>query len=456
MNQEAGDGSATMAVMYQAILNEGIRYVTQSGCNPMLLRSGLETGLQAILETLRREATPLKGKEQIAGVARGMCQEDVEMANTLGEIFDIVGPEGLIVVEKGNKPEMEREYVEGTYWHLSGWFSRWLVTDPAGKRTLFEDAALLISDLSITDPNQLISVLEKCVKAGVKKLVIVATQVSDSVVGLLVKNNQAKTIETLAVRTPKVAEMDRVAAMEDIALLSGGKAFYSAAKDTFENFQVEDLGHARRAWATESLFGMFGGKGDPRRIRQHIVHMRGKLRLADEEHEKTNLHQRLGRLTGGTAILRVGGITATEIEARKTMAERAVTGLRNALLGGVVAGGGAALISAQSALAGLPAKYDEDTIAFKILVRALEEPMRTIARNAGARPDNIVEKVKAGPKGYGFDARQRQIVDLRQAGILDSVLVLTKALEIAVSGAAMALTTDVIVHHKKPKESLEP
>lgn len=456
MHQEAGDGSATMAVMYQVLVNEGWRVINQFGYNAMLVREGLETGLKVVLDALRQAGTPLAGKANITAMARGLCREDEAMASMLGEIFDLVGPEGLIVVEKGNTLEMEREYIDGTYWHLSGWFSRWLVTDVKERRTLFEEAALLITDLALTDPNQLVPVLEKCAQAGVKRLVIVAADVSDRVVGLLVKNNQAKTIESLAVRTPKIAEIDRVAAMEDIAVLSGGRAFYSAAKDTLEDFQVEDLGHARRAWATESLFGMFGGKGDPRQIRQQMGQIRAMLKLAETEHEKTTLQQRLGRLAGGTAILRVGGLTATESDVRKVMAERAVTSLRNAILGGVVVGGGVALLNAQTALLNLPAKHEEAKVAYKILARALEEPMRAIATNAGAQPDIILEKVKAGPLGHGFDARQHQIADLRQRGILDSALVLKQALEIAVSGAAMALTTDVIVHHRKPKESLEP
>jgi chaperonin GroEL len=456
MHRQAGDGSATMAVMYQVILNEGIRYITQAGANAMLLRSGLEQGLRAVTECLDQMAAPLAGKEQFTNIVRSTCPDDAEMAGMLGEIFDIVGAEGLIVIEKWNKAGLEREYIDGTYWKLSGWFSRWLVTDPIAQRTMFEDASLLISDLTLTNPDQLVPVLDKCVQAGVKRLVIIAKEVSDSVIGLLVKNNRAKTIQTLAIRTPKISEMDRVAAMEDIAMLVGGKIFYSAGKDTFENFQAEDLGQARRAWATDSLFGIFGGKGDPRQLRQHRANIRGMLQVTQDENEKNKLQERLGRVSGGTAILRVGGLTDTEIEVRKGMAERAVIALRNAVLGGVAPGGGVALLNAQSALAGLSAKHEEDTAAYKILARALEEPMRTIAQNAGSIPDVIIEKVKSCPKGYGFEARSRQIIDLRQTGILDSVLVLKKALEIAVSGAAMTLTTDVIVHHKEPKESLEP
>jgi chaperonin GroEL len=389
-------------------------------------------------------------------IARGICQEDLEMAQMLGEIFDIVGPDGLIIIEAGNRAEIEREYVDGTYWHLSGWLSRLFITDKTERRAMFEDTALVISDFKIKDPNDLVPVLDRSARAGVKKLVILCKELSDSAVGLLMTNNEAKTIETMAVRTPKVRGDEQIAAMEDIAVLTGGRVFYAEANDTFETFQPEDLGYARRAWAMESLFGLLGGKGDARRVRQSMLLVREKLRKAETDNEKKNLQQRLGRLSGSTAILRVGGSTATEIEARKRMAERAVLALRQSIVGGVVAGGGAALLAAQSALAALPVEHEEDALAYAILSRALEEPMRTIVRNAGSVPEVVIEKAKACPLGFGYDARTRQIVDLRAAGVLDSVVVLRKALEIGVSGAAMALTTDVIVHHRKPKESIEP
>ena len=456
MHVEAGDGGATMAVMYQVLMNEGLRYVTQAGANAMLLRRGLEAALPAVLAALDQQAVPLSGQAAIAGMARGMCQNDDALAELLGEILDIVGPDGLIIVEKWNKLGLEREYIEGTYWHLSGWWSRWLVKEPGTKRTMFEDAALLITDLRLNDPNQLVPVLDKCAQGGVKKLVIVSAEMSDSVIGLLVKNNQAKTIESLAVRTPRVGEQARVESMEDIALLSGGRAFYSGGRDNLEDFEVADLGHARRAWATESLFGIYGGKGDARKLRQHLQHLRGQLKLAELDSDQRELQQRIGRASGGTAILRVGGATESQIETRKAVAQRAVTSLRNAVQSGVVAGGGASLLSARLALADLPVRHDDDRAAYRILARALEEPLRTIVRNAGAQPDIVVEKVKDCPPGYGFDVHARQLVDMRAAGIQDALNVLKKAVEIAVSGAAMSLTTDVIVHHKKPKESLEP
>jgi chaperonin GroEL len=253
-----------------------------------------------------------------------------------------------------------------------------------------------------------------------------------------------------------VRGQEQVNAMEDIAVLTGGRPFYADGKDSFENFRIEDLGHARRAWAAESMFGLFGGKGDPRQVRQRIATLRAQLPGAEPKNERKNLQQRLGRLTGATALLKVGGISATEIEVRKETAERAITALRKSLQGGVVAGGGAALLNLQAALADLPTPQPEYAHAYKILARALEEPMRTIAYNAGCNPDVIVEKVKALPKEHGLDARTGQLVNMRQAVIMDAVLVLRQALEVGVRSAALALTTDVIVHHKKPQISIEP
>ena len=456
LQKEVGDGGATMAVMYQTIVNEGIRSIAQTECNAMLLRAALEKSIVVILDALRQGATPLVNREDVAGIALGMCQGDVELANMLAEIFDIVGADGLVVLEKWTRPGLEREYIEGTFWNLSGWFSRHLVAEPLYGRTLFENAAILISDMAIREPEQILGVLEKCCKGGVKRLVILAAEFGERAIGLLANNNKAQTIETVAVRVPRIAEMDRVASMQDIAILTGGKVFYSATNDIFNSFEVADLGHARRAWATESLFGMYGGKGDPRARRNELEIIRRRLGGVADGHERRMLQQRLGRLTGGTAIVRIGGHTAPQIDSRHGMAERAVASLRLAIEGGVVAGGGAALMDAKSALVTLPVNQPEDAVAHRIMMRALEEPMRAIVENSGINPDLIIEKVAAGLPGLGFECYAQQIMDMRAAGVHESVLVLTKAVEVAVSGAAMVLTTDVIVHQRQPKESIDP
>ena len=454
MHEEIGDGATTMAVMYQLILSEGIRYITEFGCNAMLLRTGLERGLKAVLESIRQNAIPLRQRKFIANLARGICQGDDEMADMLAEIFDVIGPEGQIEVEGWNRRDLDREFVEGSYWKISGYYSREFLSDPMGAREVYEDAALLICDIDFQEPAQLIPVLEKCVKAGVKKLMITASGCSDRVTGLLVSNKKAKTIEAMVVRVPRLEEADRADAMEDISVMTGGKIFYKAAASALEDFKAEDLGYARRAWAHESMFGIYGGKGDPRRIRQHIAKLQERVKGVDkkDEHNQREQQARLGRVLGGTAILHIGATYENELTARKEVANRAVTSLRHALRGGVIAGGGAALLHAQKALENLPAENEDFAISYRILARALEEPLRTIARNAGYNPDIILHRVKSSPAGYGFNAVTGEIVDMKENQILDPLLVIERALQTAVSGGAMALTTDVIVHHREPVE----
>jgi chaperonin GroEL len=297
MHEEIGDGATTMAVMYQLILSEGIRYVTEFDCNAMLLRNGLEIGLKAVLQAIRQKAIPLRERKFIANLARGICQGDNEMADMLAEIFDIVGAEGQIEVEGWNRRNLDREFVEGTYWKISGFYSREFLSDPMGSREIYEDSAILITDIDFTDPNQLVPVLEKCIKVGVKKLLIIASGCSDRVTGLLVSNKKAKTIEAMAVRTPRLEDADRADAMEDISVMTGGKVFYKAAGNMLDDFKAEDLGYARRAWAAESMFGIYGGKGDPRRIRQHIAKLQERFKGVDkkDEHNLREQHARLGR-----------------------------------------------------------------------------------------------------------------------------------------------------------------
>jgi chaperonin GroEL len=422
----------------------------------MLLRGALERAARLVSESLLRDAMPLEGRNAITHVALGMCQSDSCMAEMLGEVLDCVGSDGLIEVEGWQRLGMEREYIEGTYWKLSGWLSRLFTEDHAPGRASLDYPSILITDMDIHSHAMLIPVLEKCLAEDIRKLIIIAKSISDSTIGLLVNNNRARTIETIAVRTPKVADMDRVAAIEDIAVLTGGRPFHAAAFANFDDFRVDDLGHARRAWAMESLFGIHGSMGDAREIRERMNDIRGRVRLAETDHERRELQSRLGRMSGGTAILRVGAIHDTEREARKAVAERAIAGLRNAMQHGVVAGGGAALIHAQSALDDMPACRDEDRVAKKMLMRALEAPARAIAENAGGQPELFAQLVRVAPRSHGLDVCQMCVVDCREAGILDSAFVLQKALEIAVSGVALALTTDVIVHHRVPAESIDP
>lgn len=456
MHNRAGDGTATMAMMYQTLLREGVRHITQGNCDAMQLRSALERACQAVMDALRREATPLQGRRALAQVALGLCQSDPCMAEMIGEILDCVGPDGLIEVEGSQRLGVEREYIEGTYWKLSGWLSRMFTEGQPQGRAVMDYPSILITDMDIQSPAMLIPVMQRCLAEDIRQLVIIAKDVSDAITGLLVNNNRAGTVQTLAVRTPKVAEMDRVAAIEDIATLTGGRPFYAAAFDNLNDFRVVDLGHAKRAWAMESLFGIHGGMGDAGAIQQRKEEIRRAMPLAETEAARREMQSRIGRMSGQTAILRVGALHETEREARKGVAERAVAGLRNAMQHGVVAGGGAALIHIQAVMQNLPDCSDAERVAKKMMQRALEAPARAIVANAGGQPDLMAERIRSAPRGHGVDARTMQIVDCHEAGILDSAFVLQNAIDIAVSGAVMALTTDVIVHHRAPAASLEP
>lgn len=457
MHEAVGDGSTTMAVIFQALLDEGIKYIVSAQGDPMLLRRGLERHMKTAIQALRACATPLQGRDKIAQMAMGLCQDD-EMARLLGEIFDIVGGDGMVEIRGSSRRVTEREYIEGTYWDGSGWCSSLMETDHARHRTVLDDAAILITDISVENAGDLVPVLEMAVQAKLRNLVLVLRKIPDSGIALLLHNQKSGVINTLAVRTPKIIEADRMAALEDLAVLTGGRVFLGS--ESLAGVKPADLGHARQAWATADYFGVIGGKGDPHQLRQHIVRIRAMMNRSEGE-DRERFQKRLGRLLGGTAILYVGGSTESETELRKAKAERAALTLRAALRGGVVPGGGAALLACQKALRLADDGHDagggpDDQAARRILCRALEEPLRVIAANAGYNPDTIVDRVKAAPDGYGFDAWTGQVVDMREAGIVDAALVLEKALQVAVSGASMALTTEVIVHRKRPQEAYTP
>ena len=444
LHQEVGDGTATAAVLFQAILRQGVRYVA-AGNDPMRLRREIEQGLTVVRTSLQAMARPLEGESRIAQVAEALCQ-DRELALLLGEIFDIVGAEGYVRVEGGRHRGLEREYVEGVYWE-GGWLSSSFVTDPVRQETVLNEPAILITDLHINQAGQLAPVMDRVVQAGIPSLLVIAGSVSDDALTILIATQKAGRLGTLAVRAPSFGAQ-RVGILQDIAILTGGSVLSSWAGMELSSAQLEHLGRARRAWANRDYFGIVGGKGDARALRSRIHQVRAEIQGTQDNDERDKLRQRLGRLLGGVAILRIGASTQTELEARKAVAERAVATLRRALQGGVVPGGGVALLACQPAL--------QETVGSRILSRALEEPLRVIAENAGYEPGTIVAHVRASPPGWGFDARRGQMVDLWQEGILDPVVVLQAAVATAVSGAVMALTTDVLVHRRRSPRSLEP
>jgi chaperonin GroEL len=343
------------------------------------------------------------------------------------------------------------------YWK-GGLLSRQLVTDQAKVRADLEEAAILISDIDLKDPRHLLPAMNLAIQSKVKHLLIVVKSITDVTIGLLTRDKTLEKLRVVAVKTPGFTLSDQAANLQDLAILTGGRPLVAGAGQSLEDVKMEDLGRARRAWADPHNFGFSGGRGEPRRLRQHIANLRTAFSRTDDPEERTKIQQRIGKLIGGSATLWVGGATELEIKTRKELAERTAQALRGAVLDGVLPGGGAALLACRPLLQErLNQAADADArAAYRILLRAVEEPTRALLANAGFEPSPVMAQINQAGVGYGFDLNSQQVVDMAQAGVFDVALVLKEAVRVALGAAALALTIDVLVHHKKPKESLEP
>jgi chaperonin GroEL len=388
----------------------------------------------------------------------------------LGEVLDIVGEYGWLDIRSGQGQDLEREYVEGAYWD-GGVLSRQMLAGQPNLKVEMENAAILISDLEVEDPGQLVPVMNTALQAGTRSLLIVASKLSDSAIGLLQANRDPAKFQAIAVQAPASRADERATALEDLAVLTGGVPFLRAAGDTLGKVTLAELGRARRVWADRFHFGVVGAQGDPRRLRVQIASLREALgrmesnpsslghtpRMGDAE-ARRRLQQRIGKLMGGSAILWIGGTTESEITLRKELAQRTADALRGAVLDGVVPGGGVSLLACCSQLRRMldQSTDPDERFAYRALLRAMEEPSRTIIANAGYDASEIMAEIRRAGPGNGFDAIAGQIVDVREAGILDVAAVQKAAVHSAISGAGLALTVDVLVRRKKPAVSMEP
>ncbi len=453
LHEKVGDGTATAAVLFQAIYNEGLRYLAAGG-NAQRLRHYLEQGIGVILEALEAAVTPVDGAEQLARLAESICY-DPPLAAMLGEIFDVIGQYGRLELRKGQGRELARQYVEGMYWD-GGVLSREMIADWERLQTDLENAAILITDLTIEDPRQLMPAMVAALKGGFQSLLVVAGKLSDVVIGFLLRNNDPDKLRLMAVKTPGIGS-DQMGALHDLAVLTGGRPFLKGAGDSLGQVQAGDLGRARRVWASLRNFGIVGGQGDPRQLREHIARLRAAHQRAEKE-ERARLQLRIGRLMGGSATLWIGGASEREVEARKALAERTAEALRGAIAEGIVPGGGSSLLAARPALQErLQASADADErAAWHILLQALEVPMRTIIANAGYDSSEVMAQIRLAGPGHGFDAAAEQVVDMAQAGIFDVAAVQKAVIHSAIASAALALTVDVMVHHKKRPTVYQP
>jgi len=456
LHESVGDGTSTAAVIFQKVYNEGLHILVNGG-NKMLLRRYLEEGLHLVLKRLEAQTQPLEGQEQLTQMAQTICF-DPALAALLGEIFDIIGEYGQLEVRSSRGRELEREYIEGIYWD-GGLLSRLFLPEDAAQKVEFENAALLLSDFDIDDAEELVPILEGLVQKGSDRLIIVARHLSEAVTGYLYQlNHAAGRIKVVAVKTPFARSDEQQAGLTDMAILTGGQALTAESGWTLARVKLADLGQVRRANADMDHFGMFGGKGDARALRRHIASLQTYYAREKEPDARPRLRERIGRLLGGSAVLYVGGLTESEIEARKELAERSGSALRSAMGGGFVPGGGVALRECQCVLQGPFAENDplEKRAAFRILARALEEPVRTILSNAGMELEEWIGPVRQAGPGMGVDIRTQKLTGMVAAGILDSAAVLKAALHSAVSTAALALTVDVLVHRRNPPQSNTP
>lgn len=449
--ENEGDGTATAAFLFATVYNQGLRYITAGG-NAMVLRRHLETGMHQILDTLDTQVTQLQGKQELTGLANTICY-DPELSKMLGEIFDIIGAYGRLDVRKGNGREMIREYVEGMYWK-SGWRSKEMTNADSGLRANLENTAILISDLEIETPEQLVPLLQLAVRNQIKQILLVSQTLSDRALGLLLNPKNREKVFVVAVKTPGLGLNEQQEALEDLAVLTGGQALLKVTGDTLENVTLEQLGRARRAWVDSEFFGIVGGRGDPRTLRKHIQSLRQIYQNAAAADDRKRPLERLGKLIGGSATLFVGDISPTAIDSRVELAKRTAEAMRGAMREGVVPGGGVALLNCRQKLQVCynNAVDTDERAAYRVLLSALEAPFRVMLENAGLYPGKILAEVEQQEPGYGFDILNQKVVKMSEAGIFDAVSVVKGAVRCAIAGAALALTTDVIIHRRNPPE----
>jgi chaperonin GroEL len=455
LQQQVGDGTVTAAVILARAYNEGVRYLTTGG-NAMRLKSHLEEGMRIILGQLTAMSRSTQGREELAKIAESLCY-DPELAKYMGEVFDIIGEWGRLEIREGHSQGVEREYVEGMYWDR-GLLAREMYSDHSKPRVEFENAALLISDLELDEPRQLYPALELALRSQIPGLLIVAEKASPSTIHFLLANKDPQRFQAVIVRTPGSGKEQQAHALQDLAILTGGRPFIKVAGDTLERVSLEDLGHARRAWADYTHFGIVGGKGDARALRQHISTLRRAHELTEAVQDREALQARIGKLLAGTATLRVGGVSEMAVKARVEIAKRTATTLRLAMMEGILPGGGTALLACRPALRARLAQSNEpeERAAYHILVKAMEEPFRTIVSNAGYDDSDVMAEVRLAGPGFGFDVTSGKVVDVVQAGIYDATAVQKAAVYGALSTAALALTVDVLVHHAEPEQAPLP
>ena len=446
-SDNAGDGTTTATVLAQSIVREGMKYVA-SGMNPMDLKRGIDKAVAAAIEELRKISKPCTTNKEIAQVGAISANSDSSIGDRIAEAMDKVGKEGVITVEDGKSLQDELDVVEGMQFDR-GYLSPYFINNPDKQVAVLENPFVLLHDKKVSNIRDLLPVLEQVAKAG-RPLLIIAEDVEGEALATLVVNNIRGILKTVAVKAPGFGDR-RKAMLEDIAILTGGQVIAEETGLTLEKATLAELGQAKRIEVGKENTTIIDGAGEAANIEARVKQVRTQIEEATSDYDREKLQERVAKLAGGVAVIKVGAATEVEMKEKKARVEDALHATRAAVEEGIVAGGGVALIRARTAIAGLKGSNADQDAGIKIVLRAMEEPLRQIVTNGGEEASVVVAAVAAGKGNYGYNAATGEYVDLVDAGVVDPTKVTRTALQNAASVAGLLLTTDAAVC-ELPKE----
>jgi chaperonin GroEL len=447
----AGDGTTTATILAEAIYREGLKNVT-AGANPMSLKRGIEKAVEKVFEELKKLSTPIKDKKEVAQVASIAANCDNTIGDLIAEAMDKVGKDGVITVEEAKSTATTLEVVEGMQFD-QGYLSPYFVTDAERMEVILEDPYILIHEKKISSLKDLLPLLEKIARTG-KPLLILAEEVEGEALATLVVNKIRGTLSACAVKAPGYGDR-RKAMLEDIAVLTNGKAITEDLGIKLENVDIDDLGKAKRVKVDKENTTIVEGAGKTTAINGRIAQIRKQIEESDSDYDKEKLQERLAKIAGGVAVINVGAATETEMKEKKARVEDALHATRAAVEEGIIPGGGVGLLRTIPALDKMKLE-DDEKIGVDIIKRALEEPIRQLTQNAGLEGSVVVQRIKQEKANIGYDVSQDAYVDMIEAGVIDPTKVTRSALRNAASIAALLLTTEAIVADKPEKEEKMP
>jgi chaperonin GroEL len=452
-NDIAGDGTTTSTVLAQAIVNEGLKMVA-AGANPMLIKHGIEKATDAAVEAIRKQSQKIDTKEEIAQVAANSAA-DTDIGKLIAEVMDKVGKDGVITVEESKSLQFETEYVEGMQFDR-GYISPYFITAPESMEAVINEPYIIIHDKKISAAADIVPVLEKLVQIGKRDLVIIAEDVDGEALATLVLNKLRGMLNVLAIKAPGFGDR-RKAMLQDIAVLTGGTVITEELGKKLESTQISDLGRAKKVEASKDDTTIVDGAGSSKAIKGRIEEIKVEIDKSTSDYDKEKLQERLAKLSGGVAVIRVGAATEVELKEKKHRVEDALSAARAAVEEGIVPGGEVSLINAAETLAKLKLEDDDEQAGVTIVRRALEAPMRKLAGNAGQDGSVIIDNVRRKAKeeknkGIGYNVLTAEYGDMIKSGVIDPVKVVRGALENAASIAAMILTTDALITDAPEKD----